>query len=136
MNIEWGTIIISALASIVSAGGIGWMVTAKEDKKTKQLENKQKEVELEEYKKDEIIKDWKDIAEERKQRADELALEVKEHERREDEKDALISDLKAQLDKKNTYCAVAELMRCEEISCPNRKPPFGMRETKVADSFE
>lgn len=136
MVVEWGTIIVSAIVSLLSAGGIGWIVTAKEDKKAKDLENKQKEIELEEYKKDEIIKDWKDIADERKQRAEELAISVKDHEAREREKDDIISDLRNQLDKKNTYCAVAELMRCEEISCPSRKPPFGMRETKVADSFE
>lgn len=136
MVVEWGTIILSAIVSLLSAGGIGWIVTAKEDKKAKDLENKKKEVELEEYKKDEIIKDWKEIAEERKHRAEELALDVKEYKKREDEKDAQISDLKAHLDEKNTYCAVAELMRCDEISCPNRRPPFGMRETKVKDNFE
>ena len=136
MVIEWGTIILSAVVSLLSAGGIGWIVTAKEDKKAKDLENKQKEIELEEYKKDEIIKDWKDIAEERKHRAEELAEDLKVHEAREQEKDDIISDLRSQLDKKNTYCAVAELMRCEEIACPNRKPPIGMRETKVTDSFE
>ena len=67
---------------------------------------------------------------------EETGYEVKEYKKREDEKDAQISDLKAHLDEKNTYCAVAELMRCDEISCPNRRPPFGMRETKVKDSFE
>ena len=136
MIIEWGTVLINSIIMLLSAGGIGWIITAKEDKKNKQLENKQKEAELEEFKRDEIIKDWKDIAEERRVRADELAAELKDEKHRNDEKDALISDLKAQLDKKNTYCAVAELMRCEEISCPNRKPPFGLRETKVSDSFE
>lgn len=134
--IEWGTIILSAIVSLLSAGGIGWIVTAKEDKKAKALENKQKEVELEEYKKDEIIKDWKDIAEERKHRAEELKESVAMHEKREDEKDKLIDDLRALLDKRNTSCAVAELMRCNETSCPNRKPPFGMREADIKDSFE
>lgn len=136
MTIEWGTVILSALVTLLSAGGIGWMFTIREDKKTKKLENKRKEAEIEEFKKDEIINDWKEIAEERKKYAEELATNVKEHQNREREKDEIISDLKAQLDKKNTYCAVAELMRCEEISCPNRKPPFGMREKKIADNFE
>ena len=136
MFIEWGSVIANGIIMLLGAGGIGWLVTAKEDKKQKQLENQQKEAELNEYKRDEVLQDWKDIAAERKARADELAIELKEHERREDEKDAIISDLKAQLDKKNTYCAVTELMRCEELSCPNRKPPFGMKETKLSDSFE
>jgi len=136
MFIEWGSVIANGIIMLLGAGGIGWLVTAKEDKKQKQLENQQKEAELNEYKRDEVLQDWKDIAAERKARADELAAELKEHEHREDEKDTIISDLKAQLDKKNTYCAVAELMRCEELSCSNRKPPFGMKETKLSDSFE
>ena len=42
---------------LLGAGGIGWLVTAKEDKKQKQLENQQKEAELNEYKRDEVLKD-------------------------------------------------------------------------------
>ena len=129
MIIEWGTMIFTALVSLLSAGGIGWIFTARQDRKAKELDNKAKEYELEEHKKDEIIKDWKDIASERKTRAEELAATLKE-------KDVLIADLRAKLDEKNTYCAVAELMRCETVSCPERKPPFGMRETKVVDNFE
>ena len=72
MNITWATLLINALIALVSAGGVGWIITAKEDKKQKQLENKAKEQEIEEHKKDEIIKDWKEIAEERHQRAIEL----------------------------------------------------------------
>lgn len=136
MVIEWSTIILSSIASLLSAGGIGWIVTVREDKKAKVLENKQKEAELEEYKKDEIIKDWEGIAAERKQRADELAVLLKEHEEREIQKDNIISDLRSQLAKKNAHYAAAKLMRCEKISCPERRPPLGMTETKVTDSFE
>ena len=57
MNITWVTLVINALIALLSAGGVGWIITAKEDKKAKMLENKQKEQEIEEHKKDEIIKD-------------------------------------------------------------------------------
>ena len=136
MIIEWGTMIFTALVSLLSAGGIGWIFTARQDRKAKELDNKAKEYDLEEHKKDEIIQDWKDLASERKARADELAATLKERDAIITKKDALIADLRAKLDEKNTYCAVAELMRCETVSCPERKPPFGMRETKVVDNFE
>lgn len=135
MTIEWGNVIINAVGMLLSVGGIGWIVTAREDKKAKQIDNKQKEVELEEYKKDEILKDWKEIAEERKARIAELELTLKEKDERIIQKDDTISELKTKLDERNTYCAVAELMRCETLQCSSRKPPFGMKESKVSDSF-
>lgn len=132
---DWG-IVVNTVVILASAGGIGWIVTAREDKKAKRLENRKRDLEIEEFKKNDVLQDWKDIAEERKKRAESLLADFKELERKIDEKDKLISDLKSKLDDKNTACAVAELMKCEEVGCPNRKPPFGMRETKIADSFE
>ena len=100
------------------------------------LENKQKEQEIEEHKKDEIIKDWKDIAEERKQRCDELKTDCDKKDAKIAEKDAIISELKQKLDERNTYCAISEMLRCESVACPDRKPPFGMKEIKLSDTFE
>ena len=110
--------------TLLSAGSVGWIVTVKEDKRAKKLENRRKELEIEEHKKDEIIKDWKDIAEERQKAIVELKAENKAKDERIAEKDAIISDLKAKLDDRNTYCAVSELMKCTEIQCASRKPPF------------
>lgn len=124
MVIEWVTVIINAIVTLLAVGGLGWIFTIREDKKAKKLENKQKEAEIDEYKKDEIIKDWKDIADERKLRADELSTELKEKERQTIEKDATISELRTKLDARNTYCAVSELLKCNDIQCVNRKPPF------------
>ena len=121
---EWGTIVFSTIASLLSAGGIGWIVTAKEDKRAKKLENKQKEAEIEEYKKDEIITDWKDIAEERKRAYEEQKLKNAELEARLIERDAQMSELRNKLDERNTYCAVSELLKCTDLQCTSRKPPF------------
>lgn len=136
MNIELLIAIISSATTLLSVGGLGWIVTAKEDKTSKKLDNKEKELNIEEKKKDEIIKDWKDIADERKSRCTELEITLKDRDEIIMKKDETISELRTKLDEKNTYCAVAELMRCEDVKCVNRKPPFGMRETKPSDSFK
>ena len=135
MNITWATLLINAIIALASAGGVGWIITAREDKKAKALENKKKEQEIEEHKKDEVIKDWKEIAEERRVRCEELKSEVDKKDEKLTEKDTLISDLRSKLDARNTYCAVAEMLRCETVSCPERKPPYGMKEIKLDNTF-
>lgn len=124
MNITWLTVLINAIIALLSAGGVGWIITAREDKKQKQLENKEKEQEIEDHKKDEVIKDWKEIAEERRARCEELKLEVEKKDSKIWEKDNAISELKAKLDDRNTYCAVAELLKCSKVQCESRIPPF------------
>ena len=136
MTITWATLIINAVIALVSAGGVGWIITAREDKKQKQLENKQKEQEIEEHKKDEVIKDWKEIAEERRKRCEELKADCDKKDEKLVEKDNIISDLRAKLDARNTYCAVSEMLRCEKVACTDRKPPYGMKEIKLDDTFE
>jgi len=124
MNITWATLLVNFLIALLSAGGVGWIITAKEDKKQKQLENKAKEQEIEDHQKDEVIKDWKEIAEERRVRCEELKLEVEKKDNKIGEKDNTISELKAKLDDRNTYCAVAELLKCSRVQCETRIPPF------------
>lgn len=138
MEITWLTILINAVVALLSAGGVGWIITAKEDKKQKQLENEAKEQEIEEHKKDEIIKDWKEIAEERRKRCEELKSDSEKKDERLLEKDNLISDLKAKLDDRNTYCAVSELLKCNDLQCGSRKPPFAssvITSDKAIDSY-
>lgn len=136
MTIEWGTLILSAVVSLLSAGGLGWMVTAKEDKRAKSLENEAKKNDIEEKKRDEVIEEWKDIATEERNRVEELKETLNEKEAAIISKDEIISDLRTKLDEKNTYCAVAELLKCEDLQCQSRHPPFGMKETKITDKFE
>lgn len=138
MEITWLTILINAIVALLSAGGVGWIITAKEDKKQKQLENKAKEQEIEEHKKDEIIKDWKEIAGEHRRRCEELKTYCDKKDERLLEKDNLISDLKSKLDDRNTYCAVSELMKCTDIQCADRRPPFAssiVTSDKAIDSY-
>lgn len=121
---DWLTIVVSAAVSLLSAGGIGWIITAKEDKKSKELDNTAKEFDIQEHKKDEIINDWKSLAAERKARADELTAALDESEQRYRDLLKTNSELRTKLDSRNTYCAVAELLKCSDIQCPKRVPPF------------
>ena len=121
---EWLTLIINAVVTLISVGGIAWIFTIRQDRKAKDLENQEKENDIKEKQKDEVIKDWKDIAEERKTRCDELKNDVKEKESLLHEKDATISELRQKLDDRNTYCGVSELLRCSRVQCADRIPPF------------
>lgn len=121
---EWLPIIVSGIVSLLSVGGLGWIITAKEDKRAKQLDNKKKEEEIEEDRKDEIISDWKDIAEERRRRCEELKESLDEVQARSRKKDDIISELRTKLDQRNTYCAIADLLKCNDITCSNRQPPI------------
>lgn len=136
MTVEWGTIVLSAIVSLLSAGGLGWIVTVKEDKRAKSLDNESKKNAIEEKKRNDVIEEWKDIATEERKRADELNKSVHEKEAANIAKDEIISDLRTKLDERNTYCAVAELLKCEDLQCSSRHPPFGMKETKITDKFE
>lgn len=135
---EWLPIIVSGVVSLLSVGGLGWIITAKEDKKAKQLDNKKKEEEIEEDRKDEIISDWKDIAEERRRRCEELKESLDDIQARSRKKDEIISELRSRIDSLNTACAVSELLKCERLECPNRIPPVGssvMSTSKALSSF-
>ena len=122
--IDWLTLIINAAVTLLSVSGFAWIFTIKQDRKAKELENQEKEHDIKEKEKDEVIQDWKDIAEERKARCEELKVDVKDKEERLRTKDELISELRQKLDDRNTYCGVAELLRCSRIECPQRLPPF------------
>ena len=54
---DWLSLIINAVVTLLGIGGIGWLFTVREDKRAKQLENEAKEDEIKEHRKDEIIND-------------------------------------------------------------------------------
>lgn len=132
---EWLPIIVSGVVSLLSVGGLGWIITAKEDKKAKQLDNKKKEEEIEEDRKSEIISDWKDIAEERRRRCEELKESLDDVQIRSRKKDEIISELRSRVDSLNTACAVSELLKCERLECGNRLPPVGSSVTSTSKAL-
>lgn len=120
--IEWGTVLVTAITTLLSVSGIGWMFTIREDKKAKRLDNEEKQVKIEDFQKDQAINEWKDIANERKHRAEELKDTISKHEARIDRDYETIDKLKTQLGEKNKACAVADILRCVKIECPSREP--------------
>lgn len=121
---EWLTLVINAVVTLLGIGGIGWIFTVRQDRRSKDLDNKAKENEIEDKKKADIIQDWKDIAEERKHRAEKLVEDNEALQERIIKKDEIITSLRTKIDNLNSYCAVAELLKCETLDCQSRKPPF------------
>ena len=124
MEIQWLQLIISAVVTLLSVGGLGWILTAKEDKKSKQLDNTRKEDEIAERKKNEVLEDWRELCSVYKSQAEEANARLADKDLRIREKDDIISDLRTKLDERNTALAVSELLKCHDIQCPNRKPSF------------
>ena len=130
---DWATIIV-AFISALTGGGLLKLLTLKESRRAKKLENEKTKNEIEDSKKDEVINDWKELAdqwyryltEERKASA---AKDIKL-----DEKDNEISELS----KKNTALEVEvtrlQLTKCIKLNCPDRKPPFGYQEVYIDKS--
>lgn len=111
---DWSSIIVALIAALVPTGGLTAIVTLKDKKTAAFLDNTEK-----------LINQWQEIADGRKVRMDELKADL-------DRKESLIqgqwkeiSGLRNELDHARTDKAVAELMRCEKTSCPDRRPPFG-----------
>lgn len=126
--IEWTTILI-AIAGSISIGEIINLFTVREQKKSMNLDNKQKES-------DNYVKlinelqDQNNNLNERLEKKDERILEL------EDKNDAL----RQSLDAVRTKCAVAELLKCVNVSCQDREPKLGTRKVDVeeimSDTYE
>lgn len=111
---DWSSIIVALIAALVPTGGLTAIVTLKDKKTAAFLDNTEK-----------LINQWQEIADGRKVRMDELKADLDRKEDVIQEQWKEISDLRNELDHARTDKAVAELMRCEKTSCPDRMPPFG-----------
>ena len=119
--IEWTTILI-AVAGSISIGEIINLFTVREQKKSMNLDNKQKEDDR--YLKliDEL-QDQNTMLHERLEKKDERIIELEDR----------CAELRAKLDETNTNLAKASLLKCTRLSCGNRKPPLGYTELSPAE---
>lgn len=108
---DWGTIMIAVVGSVVGGGGLAGLfvpfMNRKEKKRSAQIENMAK-----------INDEWKRLADERGAKIDKLNDKI----------DSLYGDMseyRRQLDDANTRAAVAEIMKCVRTGCTDREPPFG-----------
>ena len=108
------------ISSIGASAGITSLVTMKEKKKEKQLENKEKDIENKDKEQEVHLK----LIDELQEQIDKLNDRLDKKDALLQEKDDIIADLRAKLDSVRTKCSLATVMRCESISCKDRVPPI------------
>jgi predicted RNase H-like nuclease (RuvC/YqgF family) len=118
--IEWTTILVTLISSAIGAGAITSLVTMREKKKGKQLENKEKDIENKDKEQEVHLK----LINELQEQIDKLNERLDKKDALLQEKDDIIADLRAKLDSVRTKCSLATVMRCESISCKDRIPPI------------
>lgn len=119
---DWTTIIVTVLTVLISNGGLVTLVTLKEKKTEAFLDNVAK-----------LIDQWQEIAEERKQRVKELKDDLESKDKKIEEVIRDRSEVRDDLDRTRTSEAVAEMLRCDNISCLDRKPPFGRNDKLISN---
>lgn len=132
---DWNTIVIAVVSALGSGGILATILNLWTGKRSRKLDDDAKEFDIQEHKKDEIVQDWKDISAERKERAEELSIALRESEQRVRDKEKVITELRTKLDDLRTYCAVAELLKCEDLTCERRRPPFASSVVSTSKSL-
>lgn len=114
---DWTTIIISLGGALLTGGGALSLLYYKENRRAKQIDNEKS-----------VVEEWREIAEERKARCDEL----KESLGRKDAKiDALYkenSELRKRNDELSSANTALSILKCKVLGCDKRQPPFGKNE--------
>ncbi len=106
-------LIVNLVCSLLGTGGLLALFLIAEKKAAAQIENS-----------DKINEQWQKIIKQKERDIESLNSKyetaVEKISRLYDDN----SELRNRLDSANTECAVSRLLRCENIECPNRKPPM------------
>lgn len=121
---DWVSIIV-ALIGALTGGGLLSLFTVREYKKGMKLDNAEKEDNR-----------WSKLADELQDQNEKLNERIDVKDSMIQEKEDTISDLRTKLDSVRTKCAIAEILRCETVSCPSRVPPLGVRNMNVEKMVE
>lgn len=128
--IEWTTIIVTLISSAIGAGAITSLVTMREKKKGKQLENKEKDIENKDKEQEVHLK----LIDELQEQIDKLNTQIADLNTRLEKKDELleekndlISDLRTKLDKTRSRYIASDMCRCLRVECKDREPSWGSR---------
>lgn len=111
---DWTTIITAILAALIPTGGVVTLFTLREKKTDMFLDNAQK-----------TINEWKDLVDSYKKDSESKDVTIERKEEMLTTQIKMNSTLRKKLDKVNTACAVAKMMRCDTLNCPSRVPPLG-----------
>lgn len=106
--------IIEIIVTALFGGGIVTFVTLRDKKTEAMLNNMEK-----------VIEELRLLAGGYKDEVGVLKAEIKEKEVYVEELHRKESTLYEKLDKANSRAAVFKILKCQEVGCPNRKPPFG-----------
>ena len=112
--IDWTNIITTTIAVLIGSGGLATIVTLREKKNAAFLENNSK-----------LIDQWQEVATERHERAKELKGDLDTKDKKIDQLYAEISKMRNELDHLRTINALANVLKCNKISCTDREPPYG-----------
>lgn len=121
---DWTTIITSIISAL-AGGGLISLLTLRETKKSLKIDNKAKEDDR-----------WSKLADELQDENVKLNDRLEKKDSRVTELEDTVSDLRTKLDSTRTKCAIAELLRCETVSCPSRVPPLGVRNMDIEKIVE
>lgn len=113
---EWTTIIV-AIVGALAGGGLVSLLTIRETKKGKQLENKEKEDNR-----------WSKLCDELQDQIESLNERLVKKDERITELEDTNADLHIKLDESNTALAKATLLKCSKLACKDRIPPLGYSE--------
>lgn len=118
------TIIGSILAAVGGVSGIVALVTIRETKKGKQLDNAGKEEEI----KEKNDSRWEKLADQLQDQIETLNERLIKKDERITELEDSNAMLRQKLDETNTALAKATLLKCSRLQCIDRIPPLGYSE--------
>lgn len=115
---DWSGIISGLIAGGFSSGFAMSLMYFKENKKAKQLENEKA-----------AIDEWQDIAQERKNRCDELKASLDHKDKKIDELYKENAELRKRNDKLSSTNTALSIFKCKILGCDKRKPPLDTETT-------
>lgn len=110
---DWSTIIVALVSSLIPAGGFGGLLLVRENKRSKQLENETT-----------ASAQWRELYEKSEAKVESQARKI----------ESLYKEngyLRDQNNSLTTQRAVLAMYKCETVNCTNRQPPFGTGITKI-----
>ena len=108
---DWTTILVAAVSSLLSGGAIGGVVFFRENKRARQLENETT-----------ASAQWRELYEKAEAKVEAQNGKI----------ESLYKENGYLRDRNNglkTQRAVLAVYKCEELGCPARRPPFGTPQT-------
>ncbi len=114
---DWSGIVVGLITGIFTSGCAMSLMYYRENKKAKQIENEKS-----------IVDEWQGIAQERKNRCDELKASLDKKDEKIEElykENALLRQRNDSLSSKN---AALSILKCRDLECDHRKPPFGNKD--------